>query len=103
MQGALTPGQYFVFAAPVLVVAIIWWLINRTDRTVNHLFTDLEWERSLGWLNIKAERRAKAGLRWLKFGIYVILFDSLFGIIWGAKGLHLLNHWADPWIIGGAA
>src|ERR1017187_6898469 len=110
MHGAISPlflagfvfpsaGQCLVLAAPILAVAAVWWLINRTDRIVNHLFPDLEWEQSLGWLNIRAERRANTGLRWLGYGIYVMLIDALYGIVWGAEGLQQLNNWSDPWVM----
>jgi hypothetical protein len=114
MHGAISPlflagfvfpsaGQCLVLAAPILAVAAVWWLINRTDRIVNHLFPDLEWEQSLGWLNIRAERRANTGLRWLGYGIYVMLIDALYGIVWGAEGLQQLNNWSDPWVMGDLA
>jgi hypothetical protein len=89
-----------VFAAPILVVAVVWWLISRTERIVHHLLPYLEWEHSLGWLNTKAERRANMGMRALRFMVYVMLFDSLFGIVWGAKGLQHLDNWSDPWVMG---
>jgi hypothetical protein len=90
-------------AAPFLAVAAVWWLINRTDRIVSHLFPDLEWEQSLGWLNIKAERRANTGLRWVGYGIYVMLADALVGIVWGAEGLSQIDNWSDPWVMGDLA
>jgi len=89
-----------LFAAPVFVVGIVWWLIGRTDRIVHHVFPYLEWEQSLGWLNIKAERRAKMGMRVLRVVVYIMLFDALFGIVWGAKGLQHLDNWSDPWVMG---
>lgn len=96
-------GQCLVLAAPFLAVAAVWWLINRTDRIVSHLFPDLEWEQSLGWLNIKAERRANTGLRWVGYGIYVMLADALVGIVWGAEGLSQIDNWSDPWVMGDLA
>jgi hypothetical protein len=98
-----SPGEILVFAAPVMVLVAVWWLISRTDRVVHYMFPYLEWEHSLGWLNIKAERRANTAMRWVRFGVYVMLFDALFGIVWGAKGLQQLDNWADPDVIGGLA
>lgn len=98
-----SPEECLVFAAPVLVLAVCWWLISRTDRVVHYVFPYLEWEHSLGWFNIKAERRANFAMRLVRFGVYVLLFDSLFGIVWGAKGLQQLDQWSDPWVIGGLA
>jgi hypothetical protein len=103
MHGVSIAWQSFVWAAPFLAVAAVWWLINRTDRIVNHLFPDLEWEKSLGWLNIRAERRAKAALRWIGYGIYVLLAVSLLGIVWAAEGLRALDNWPDPWVMGDLA
>jgi hypothetical protein len=94
-------GQCLVWAAPFLAVAAAWWLISRTDRIVSHLFPALEWEQSLGWLNIKAERRANTALRWVGYGIYAILAGALVGIVWGAEGLSQLDNWSDPWVMPG--
>jgi hypothetical protein len=96
-------GQWFAFAVPFLAVAAVWWLISRTDRIISHLFPDLEWEKSLGWLNIKAERRANTALRWVGYCIYVMLLDALVGIVWGAEGFPSLNNWSDPWVMGDLA
>jgi hypothetical protein len=95
--------QCFVWAAPFLAIAAIWWLVDRTDRIVNHLYPDLEWEKSLGWLNIRAERRANAAMRWVGYGIYVLLIDALVGIVWAAEGLPALDNWSDPWVMGDLA
>ena len=114
MHGAISPlflagfvfpsaGQCLVLAAPILTVAAVWWLINRTDRIVNHLFPDLEWEQSLGWLNIRAERRANAALRWVGHGVYAALAVALVGIVWSAEGLQALDNWPDPWVMGDLA
>jgi len=96
----LSAWQCIVWAAPFLAVAAVWWLINRTDRIINHLFPDLEWEKSLGWLNIRAERRANTALRWLGYGIYALLAVALYGIVWAAEGLQALGNWFDPWVMG---
>lgn len=92
--------QGLIFVAPVLAFAAVWWLISRTNRVVHYLFPYLEWEHSLGWLNIKAERRAETAMRWVRFGIYVLLIDALVGIIWSAEGLPLLATWSDPLAMG---
>jgi hypothetical protein len=88
------------FGVPVLVLAALGWLIFRTDRLMHAAFPHLEWEQSLGWLNIRAERRAHRGLRWVGYGITVLLIDALFGIFWAAKGLPRLADWSDPWVMG---
>jgi len=98
-----SPEQMLVFAAPIITIAALWWLISRTERVVHHMFPYMEWEHSLGWLNIKAERRANMAMRFVRFALYVMLFDALFGIVWGAKGLRLLANWSDPWVFGDLA
>jgi len=75
-------------------------LISRTDHIIHAIFPDLEWERSLGWLNIRAERRASRAMRWVGYGVVVLLLDSLAGIFWAAKGLPRLADWSDPWVMG---
>ena len=114
MHGAIPPfllarvilimaWKCLVFAAPFLSVAALWWLVNRTDRIISYLFPDLEWERSLGWLNIRAERRAKAALRWVGYGTYTLLAVALPGIVWAVKGLLEIDDWADSLITGDLA
>jgi hypothetical protein len=99
MHGAFIAWQCFVAAAPFLSVAAVWWLVNRTDRIIHHLFPDLEWEKSLGWLNIRAERRAKTALRWVGYGIQALLAVALYGIVWAAEGLRALDRLSDPGVM----
>jgi hypothetical protein len=112
MTGAISPSiaaeailimawQGFVFAAPFLAVAALWWAISRTDRIIDYLFPHLEWERSLGWLDIRSERRARAVLRWLGYAIYLLLGAALLGIPWATEGLvESLDQGFDPSVIG---
>ena len=88
------------FATPVLVLAALWWVVSRTDRIIGAVLPDLEWERSLGWLNIRAERRASRAMRWVSFGVIVMLIDALVILFWCAKGLPDLSTWSDPWVMG---
>lgn len=88
------------FATPVLVLLALAWVVSRTDRIVETVFPDLEWERSLGWLNIRAERRASRAMRWVSFGVIVMLIDALVILFWCAKGLPDLSTWSDPWVMG---
>jgi hypothetical protein len=89
-----------VFAAPVLVLGVLAWIVSRTDRIMHSVFPDIEWERNLGWLNIRAERKADRAMRWVGYGVIVLLLDSLVGILWAAKGLPRLADWSDPWVMG---
>ena len=91
------------FGAPALVLAALVWVVLRTDRIIERVLPDLEWERSLGWLNIRAERRASRAMRWINYGVIVLLVDSLFILYWGAKGMPDLSNWSDPWVMGDLA
>ncbi len=91
------------FATPVIVVAALGWLASSTDRIMNAIFPDLEWERKLGWLNIRAERRAERALRWVGCGVVALLLIALMGILWAAKGMPRLADWSDPWVMGNLA
>ena len=111
MQGHIPPAimveaigimawRCIIFLAPVLAVAALWWLVSRTDRLINYCFPDLEWEKNLGWLNIRAERRANAALRWLGYGIYFLLGGALYGIAWAAVGMQDWDRAAqDPAVV----
>jgi signal transduction histidine kinase len=74
-----------MIVGPLLAAIGAWFLIARTDRMVHFMFPHLEWEHTLGWLNIKAERRANTALRWMRYGINILLFDALVIMIWTAQ------------------
>lgn len=97
---APSPHDVLAFAAPALALAALGWLVLRTDRIMHAVFPDLEWEQSLGWLNISAERRANRAMRWVGYGVMVLLLDALAGILWAAKGMPRLADWSDPWVMG---
>ena len=92
--------RFLILVSPFLAMIGLWWCVNRTDRVVHFLFPNLEWEHSLGWLNIKAERRAKTAVRWVGYSVYGTLIFALFGILWAAFGLQQLDHWPDPPVVG---
>ena len=81
---------------PVIAVGLALLLAYRIDRIIHRLFPDLEWEKNLGWLNIRAERRANTALRWLGYAIYLSLGGALYGIAWAAVGLQGLADVTDP-------
>jgi hypothetical protein len=91
------------FGAPVLFLAALAWVVLRTDRIIETVLPDLEWERSLGWLNIRAERRASRAMRWVNYGAIVLLVDALVIFFWAAKDLPDLSNWSDPWVMGDLA
>jgi hypothetical protein len=39
-------------------------------------------------------------VRWLGYGIYILLVAALYGMIWAAEGLQALDNWSDPWVMG---
>jgi hypothetical protein len=94
------PHDALVFAVPVLALAGLGWLISRTDRILHAIFPDVEWERNLGWLNIRAERRASRAMRWVGYGVVALLVDSLAVALWAVRGLPRLADWSDPWVMG---
>ena len=94
------PELLVVWGGPVLAVLALWWLIERTDRIINYLFPHLEWEKSLGWLNIKAERRAKAALRWIGYAFYLLLAGLLYAIVRIADAFPPLSEWSNPDVQG---
>jgi hypothetical protein len=96
------PGarQCFAFLAPFLLVTLLYWLLRRTDRLVERLFPDTEWELRLGWLNLRAERQANFILRCVGYVCYSILAAALYGIVWGAQAVPSLDHWDDPYTLG---
>ena len=79
--------QCLIYAGPFLAVAAVWWLYNRMDAILAFLFPHWEWERNLGWLNIKAQKRADAVLRGLGYLFYALLAASLYGIFWGVQAI----------------
>jgi hypothetical protein len=90
------PSGLLPLAGPVLAIAVAWWLISRTDQIVNFLFPHLEWERSLGWFNIKAEKRAKAAVRWIGYLVQFSLAGLLYVILQLADTFPDLGDWPDP-------
>ena len=108
MQGPLPPSivaeailimawKFLVFLTPFFLIAALWWLVNQTERVMHYLFPHLEWEHSLGWLNIKAERRARTAIRWIGYSIYFLLAVTLLGLPVGATGVEqMIDQWPEP-------
>ena len=91
-----TAWQCLVIASPILAVTVVWWMITRTDQVIDALFPGWEWEKRLGWLNIRASRRADAILRWIGYFIYALLAATLYGIVWSASAFSDINQTSDP-------
>jgi hypothetical protein len=92
--------QCFSVLAPLAALALFWMILKGIDQVLSKAFPGLEWQRSLGWFNIKAERQAAAVLRWLGYMVMALMAAALYGIVWGAVGLRLLSRWYDPDTLG---
>jgi hypothetical protein len=88
--------QCFFVLAPIAILAALYGILRGLDRALSRIFPGLEWQRNLGWFNIKAERQAAAALRWLGYAVMAFMASALYGIVWGAEGLRLLSRWYDP-------
>jgi type VI protein secretion system component VasK len=42
-------------------------------------------------------------MRWVSYGVIVLLVDALVILFWAAKGLPDLSTWPDPWVMGDLA
>jgi len=74
-----TAGQCWSVAGPIVSVGGVIWLMRNSTRIVESLFPDLEWERKLGWLNARADRRANQILRGLQHLLHLLLLVALVG------------------------
>jgi len=110
MHGAITPlflaelaipnaRQCLAVAAPILAVMAAWWVITRTDQIIAKLFPQWEWERRLGWLNIKAERQADVVMRWIGYIVYALLAGALYGIVWSSSFFADISRTDNPNIV----
>ena len=82
--GVPTAAQCLRLLAPLGGLFFLWWLIRNADRVIRKVFPTLEWQMQLGWLNIRAERRAAAVLRWVSYAVYAALVFALGGIVLSA-------------------
>jgi hypothetical protein len=89
--GVPTAAQCLRGLGPIAGVFFLWWLVRNIDHVIRKLFPNLEWQMQLGWLNIRAERRATALFRWISYAIYAALVLALGGIVWGATLLTQLS------------
>jgi hypothetical protein len=97
--GVPTAGQCLRVLAPFAALLLLRWILRHIDGAIRHLFPHLEWQRQLGWLNIRAERRAAAFLRSIAYLTYFFLALALYGIVWAADGLSRLPQWRDPEVL----
>jgi hypothetical protein len=84
-------NQCLAIAGPLVSVGVVIWLLRHGDRTIARLFPHWEWERELGWLNLKANRRAEAvlrGLRHLGHTFLLLTLGAILGLSWLAGQPH---------------
>ena len=79
-----------VFGPLVLVFGIVWFWRN-AEVFLAQLFPRWEWERTLGWLNLRANRRAERILRVFTHLLHTALLLVLIGI------LVLSRELGQPW------
>ncbi len=87
-------------AAPYLVAYGLWWCISRMDQLLNKLFPHWEWEKRMGWLNIRLERQTDTILRWMGYGLFAALAAALYGIVCGVQALQAISNWGEPEVFG---
>ena len=95
--GVPAAGSCLRVLAPIAALFALRWLWLNIDGLLRRFFPRQEWQ--LGWLNIRAERRASALLRWISYVVYAALVFALAGIVWGAAGLSRLQEWRDPQVL----
>jgi hypothetical protein len=76
-----SPAQCLAVAGPVASVLGFIWLVRHGEELIEAIFPHWEWERRLGWLNLRAHRRADAALRWMRHFVHAGLLLALVGII----------------------
>lgn len=94
-------SQCLLFASPFLGAAAIYWLFWHSDKVINWVFPNWEWEKKLGWLNIRVTRRADAVLRWLGYTVYAFLAFTLYGIVWSSSAFADLEQWTPNSVADG--
>jgi hypothetical protein len=72
-------SQCWSIAGPIVAVVVVIWVMRNSTRIVETLFPQLEWERRLGWLNARADRRANQILHGLQHLLHLFLLVMLAG------------------------
>jgi hypothetical protein len=92
--------QCVAIAGPVGSVFGLIWLVRHGHEWVAAIFPHWEWERELGWLNLRAHRRADRIFRWVRYVVHAGLLLALGGIIWNAFIFGSFDEWDDPGAVG---
>jgi hypothetical protein len=74
-------SECWSIARPIVAVGGVIWLMRNGTRLIEALFPQLEWERKLGWLNARADRRANQILRGLRHLLHLFLLVALVGVL----------------------
>jgi len=74
-------SQCWSIIGPIVAVIVVIWLMRNSTRIVETLFPQLEWERKLGWLNARADRRANQIMRVLQHLLHLFLLVDLVGVL----------------------
>ena len=98
-----TAWECLLVASPFLVLGAMWLLVRLVEQLIARLFPHWEWEKRLGWLNIRVERRAATVLRWMGYAVYAALAVALYGIVWAAPALGNLLQWDNPALVAEGA
>jgi hypothetical protein len=93
-------AQCLTLAGPMAGIFGLVWLARHGQELVEGLFPHWRWERQLGWLNLRAHRRAESALRWIGHFVHAGLAVTLLGIVWNAYLVGEFNRWDDTVSVG---
>ena len=93
-------AQCFAVTGPIVSIFGLLWLMRHAQEGVEKIFPHWKWERELGWLNIRAHRRAETILCWIRHGVHAGLLTALIGILWVAAVFGNFHEWDDPIAVG---
>ena len=74
-------SQCIAIGGPVLAIIGLVWFWHHGDAVIARLFPQLKWERELGWLNLRAHRRADRIMRGLTHVLHTLLLGALVGLL----------------------
>ena len=94
--GIPTAADFVRVLGPVAGLIGLSWIFRHSDAVIHRLFPHWEWERKLGWLNIRAERGASTFFRRASHVVHALLVVALFGIASQAKVLSQWPRWRQP-------
>jgi hypothetical protein len=95
--------QCLIYGSPLLLIGALWGLCQLTEIVIHRLFPHWEWEKQLGWLNIRASKRADTALRWIGYFVHALLAVSLYGIVWAAPAFSNIMRWNEPYAVAEGA